>query len=244
TCCPDTASEHRMFFKLMLDTLETWAKEYRVDGFRFDLMSFSFKDNMLEIKRALHEIDPTIYLYGEGWNFGEVANNALGINATQPNMAGTGIGTFSDRGRDAIRGGGPFDGGLSLVANQGFINGLWYDDNGASPLFRLQTGDEVKQRVKFHNVGPTQQPALIVMAISDKVGRKLDPSAKSIVVLFNADKISKTITVSDYAGIPLKLHPVLQHSFADPSARQSQYDSKSGAFSVPERTTAVFVEKR
>src|SRR5246127_3706758 len=48
--------------------------------------------------------------------FGEVANNALGINAAQANMAGTGIGTFSDRGRGAIRGGGPFDGGVSLVA--------------------------------------------------------------------------------------------------------------------------------
>ena len=90
TCGPDTASEHRMFFKLMLDTLKMWAKEYQVDGFRFDLMSFSFKDNMLEIKKALHEIDPTIYLYGEGWDFGEVANNALGENATQANMAGQG----------------------------------------------------------------------------------------------------------------------------------------------------------
>ena len=107
TCCPDTASEHRMFFKLMLDTLKVWAKEYHVDGFRFDLMSFSFKDNLLDIQKALHKIDPTIYLYGEGWNFGEVGNNALGINATQANMAGTGIGTFSDRGRDAIRGGDP-----------------------------------------------------------------------------------------------------------------------------------------
>ena len=50
-----------------------------------------------------------IYLYGEGWNFGEVADNALFVQATQANMAGTGIGTFSDRLRDAVRGGGPFD---------------------------------------------------------------------------------------------------------------------------------------
>ena len=105
-----------MFFKLMLDTLKIWAKEYRVDGFRFDLMGFSFKNNLLEIKQALHEIDPTIYLYGEGWDFGEVASNALGENATQANMAGTGIGTFSDRGRDAIRGGGSFDRGHGLVS--------------------------------------------------------------------------------------------------------------------------------
>ena len=438
TCCPDTASEHRMFFKLMLDTLKIWAKEYHVDGFRFDLMSFSFKDNLLAIKEALHEIDPTIYLYGEGWNFGEVANNALGINATQANMAGTGIGTFSDRGRDAIRGGGPFDGGLSLVANQGFINGLWYDDNGAStltpsqrrqqlldagdlvklalagtikdyslvdnhgdlvtgaqlnyngqhagytldppdvinyisahdnqtlfdnnqykipmattmldrlrvnnlglalvtlaqgipffhagddllrsksfdknsynsgdwfnkldltyqtnnfavglpqeednkgdwttmdpfltnpalkpgfsdiysahlyfedilrvrkssPLFRLQTGDEVKQRVKFYNVGPAQQPALIVMAISDKVGPGLDPENKSIVVLFNVDKIPKTISLPGYAGISLTLHPVLEHSLADSIVKQSQYDAGTATFTIPPRTTAVFLERR
>ena len=55
-----------------------------------------------------------IYLYGEGWNFGEVANDARGVQATQRNMAGTGIGTFSDRLRDAVRGGGPFDGGTTL----------------------------------------------------------------------------------------------------------------------------------
>jgi pullulanase/glycogen debranching enzyme len=128
---PGTASEHRMFSKLMLDTLKMWAEEYQVDGFRFDLMSFSFKDNMLEIKKALHEIDPTIYLYGEGWDFGELANNAFGENATQANMAGTGIATFSDRGRDAIRGGGAFDRCKSLVARQEFINGIWYDSNGS-----------------------------------------------------------------------------------------------------------------
>ena len=60
TCCPNTASEHRMFFKLMLDTLKVWVKQYRVDGFRFDLMGFSFKNNLLEIKKTLQEIDPTL----------------------------------------------------------------------------------------------------------------------------------------------------------------------------------------
>ncbi len=58
-----------------------------------------------------------------------MANNARGVNATQLNLPGTGIGTFNDRLRDAVRGGGPFDGGDSLIANQGFINGLWYDPN-------------------------------------------------------------------------------------------------------------------
>ncbi len=145
TCCPNTASEHRMFFKLMLDTLKVWVKEYRVDGFRFDLMGFSFKTHLLEIQKALHEIDPTLYLYGEGWDFGEVANNALGENATQVNMAGTGIGTFSDRGRDAIRGGRTFDRGRNLVAKQGFLNGLWYDKNdfGEGTLQQLLEAEDL-----------------------------------------------------------------------------------------------------
>ena len=59
-----------------------------------------------------------IYVYGEGWNFGEVANNARGVNATQFNMAGTGIGTFNDRLRDAVRGGSPFDGGAAFDARR------------------------------------------------------------------------------------------------------------------------------
>ena len=68
-----------------------------------------------------------IYVYGEGWNFGEVANNARFVQATQLNMAGTGIGTFNDRLRDAVRGGGPFDEDPRI---QGFATGLFTDPNG------------------------------------------------------------------------------------------------------------------
>jgi pullulanase len=69
-----------------------------------------------------------VYLYGEGWNFGEVANNARGVQATQLNLPGTGIGTFSDRLRDGVRGGGPFSG----IQEQGFLTGLYYDPNATS----------------------------------------------------------------------------------------------------------------
>ncbi|MEZ4620656.1 MAG: hypothetical protein R2867_34815 [Caldilineaceae bacterium] len=51
----------------------------------------------------LNGIDPALYLYGEGWDFGEVMHNARGVNATQLNLAGTGIGTFNDRLRNAVR---------------------------------------------------------------------------------------------------------------------------------------------
>ena len=137
TCCSNTASEHAMMEKLMIDSVVTWAREYKVDGFRFDLMGHHSKQNMLNLRAALDALTlekdgvdgKSIYLYGEGWNFGEVANNARFVQATQANMAGTGIGTFNDRLRDAVRGGGPFDGGDDLVRNQGLINGLWYDPN-------------------------------------------------------------------------------------------------------------------
>jgi pullulanase-type alpha-1,6-glucosidase len=136
TCCQNTATEHAMMEKLMVDSLVTWARDYKVDGFRFDLMGHHMRSNMLRVRAALDALTlerdgvdgRRIYLYGEGWNFGEVANNARGVNATQLNMPGTGIGTFSDRLRDAARGGGPFSG----LQEQGFISGLFHTPNGTN----------------------------------------------------------------------------------------------------------------
>ena len=132
SCCADTAAENAMFAKLMIDSTETWARHYGVDAFRFDLMSFHPKDLMVKLRDNLRRFNPQVYVYGEGWNFGSVGNDARFVQARQLNMAGTGIGTFSDRLRDAVRGGGPFDSGRDLVKNQGFINGLWYDNNAAA----------------------------------------------------------------------------------------------------------------
>jgi len=134
TCCANTASEHAMMEKLMIDSLVTWATQYKVDGFRFDLMGHHSKQNLLNIRAALDQLTPRrdgvdgkkIFLYGEGWNFGEIADNARFVQATQANMAGTGIATFSDRLRDAVRGGSPFDSDPSV---QGFGSGLLTDPN-------------------------------------------------------------------------------------------------------------------
>ena len=121
----------------MVDSVVTWATEYKVDGFRFDLMGHHSKANLLAVRAALDALTARedgvdgkkIYLYGEGWNFGEVADDARFVQATQANMAGTGIGTFNDRLRDAVRGGGPFDEDPRV---QGFGSGLLYDPNGAA----------------------------------------------------------------------------------------------------------------
>jgi len=114
----------------------------------------------------------------------------------------------------------------------------------SSKLFRLTTGADVMERVKFFNVGPSQIPGLIVMAISDEVGRNLDPRLKSIVVLFNADKVAHSVPVPGYQGKQMKLHPVQQSSTADLVVKSSSFDSATGSFNVPPRTTAVFVQNR
>ena len=133
SCCPDTAAEHKMMGKLIVDAVVLNAREYKIDGFRFDLMSFMFVSNMQQIKAALAKLTPEkdgvdgskIYLYGEGFDFGEVANNALGVNASQINLFGNGIGTFNDRIRDGIRGGSPF----TDERVQGFATGLLTDSS-------------------------------------------------------------------------------------------------------------------
>jgi pullulanase len=133
SCCPDTAPEHKMMGKLIVDAVLLNAKKYKIDGFRFDLMSFMFVSNMQQIKNALANLTlekdgvdgSKVYLYGEGFDFGEVANNALGVNASQKNLFGNGIGTFNDRIRDGIRGGSPF----TDERVQGFATGLFTDSS-------------------------------------------------------------------------------------------------------------------
>ena len=133
TCCQNTATEHNMMRRLMVDSVVTWARDYHVTGFRFDLMGHHMLDDMIAVREALDELTleadgvdgSSIYVYGEGWDFGEVANNQRGTNATQLNIGGTGIGAFNDRLRDAARGGSPFGG----YQEQGFITGLFVDPN-------------------------------------------------------------------------------------------------------------------
>jgi pullulanase-type alpha-1,6-glucosidase len=137
TCCQNVATEHAMAQKAMVDAVVLWARDYKVDGFRFDLMGHHSKANMLAVRAALDRLTlakdgvdgKSVYVYGEGWNFGEVADNARFVQATQGQLGGTGIGTFSDRLRDAVRGGGPFD---ADPRKQGFGSGEATDSNGVS----------------------------------------------------------------------------------------------------------------
>ena len=147
TCCANTATEHMMMGKLMIDSVSTWAKHYKIDSFRFDLMAHQPRATMLRLKRAVNAAaGREIQLLGEGWNFGEVADSARFVQAAQLQLNGTGIGTFSDRARDAVRGGGPMDAGLSLVSRQGYVNGLGYDPNEQTRTERTERSDEALLR--------------------------------------------------------------------------------------------------
>lgn len=124
TCCDNTATEHRMMAKLMSDSMLMWAQHYKLDSFRFDLMGHQPKDVMVDMQKRLQEATGRrIDFVGEGWNFGEVANGARFVQASQLSLNGTGIGTFNDRLRDAIRGGGAGDAVENLMKVPGFVSG-------------------------------------------------------------------------------------------------------------------------
>ena len=149
TCCENTATEHLMMGKLMSDSVLLWAREYKIASFRFDIMGHQPRSVMEAIKARLKtELGREVQLLGEGWNFGEVADGRRFVQASMWSLNGSGIGTFSPFARDAIRGGGPMDEGDALIANQGFVNGLWYDANamgsGRSKNDLMWQGDLIK----------------------------------------------------------------------------------------------------
>lgn len=134
TCCDNTATEHRMMGRLLLDSVLSWAAAYHVDSFRFDLMAHQPRALMERLQQRLRAATGReIPLLGEGWNFGEVADGRRFVQASQLSLNGSGIGTFSDRGRDALRGGSAGDSAEQLLQRQGWINGLAYDPNEHAP---------------------------------------------------------------------------------------------------------------
>jgi pullulanase len=148
TCCDNTATENMMMGKLMLDSVDQWATQYKIDSFRFDLMAHQPRAVMETLQARVNKAaGRSVNLIGEGWNFGEIANGARFVQASQLSLNGTGIGTFSDRGRDAVRGGSAGDSGTAQISNQGYINGMVYDRNAlsqANAADLLRTADMVR----------------------------------------------------------------------------------------------------
>lgn len=117
-CGNETASDKQLMRDFMKESVEYWVKEYHIDGFRFDLMGIHDIETMNEIHDVVSKIDPSIYIYGEGWSAGSCAypqeKLAMKANAHELN----GIGAFSDEMRDALRG--PF----SDDTKGGFLAGV------------------------------------------------------------------------------------------------------------------------
>lgn len=103
-CGNETASDKPMMRRFMLESVKYWINEYHIDGFRFDLMGIHDIETMNQIRQAVDEIDPSIFIYGEGWSAGSCAipGEQLGVKANVPKMPG--IAAFSDEIRDALRG--------------------------------------------------------------------------------------------------------------------------------------------
>ncbi|UHQ19317.1 DUF3372 domain-containing protein [Lysobacter sp. KIS68-7] len=125
TCCANTATEHRMMGKLMRDSVLQWAAHFGIDSFRFDLMGHQPRAVMEQLRDELRSspIGRNVQLIGEGWNFGEVADGKRFVQASQSALGGSDIATFSDRARDAVRGGGPGDHVPALIDAKGWSNG-------------------------------------------------------------------------------------------------------------------------
>jgi pullulanase len=145
-CGNETASDQPMMRQFMIESVKYWYNEYRVDGFRFDLMGCHDIETMNAIRAELNKLDPSILVYGEGWSAGACAlpNEKLGMKANIPQMPG--IAAFSDEMRDALRG--PFS-----------------DDTVSGWLGRLNThkpgqfaGDVEVESLKFGIVGGIQHP--------------------------------------------------------------------------------------
>ncbi|WP_432055800.1 pullulanase-type alpha-1,6-glucosidase [Streptomyces sp. bgisy022] len=224
TCCSNTAPENAMMGKLVVDSVVTWAKEYKVDGFRFDLMGHHPKANMLAVRKALDALTlkkdgvdgKKIILYGEGWNFGEIADDARFEQATQANMAGTGIATFSDRARDAVRGGGPFDEDPGV---QGFASGLYTDPNTSTA-----NGTEAEQKARL-----LHYQDLIKVGLSGNLADYTftDTSGKQV----KGSQVDYNGSPAGYAAVPGDAL-----AYADAHDNESLFDAL--AFKLPKDTPA------
>ncbi|MEZ5465779.1 MAG: alpha-1,6-glucosidase domain-containing protein [Lysobacteraceae bacterium] len=167
TCCANTATERRMMAKLMIDTAERWVRDYRIDAFRFDLMGHQPRAAVEQLQTAVDaSAGRHIALMGEGWNFGEVQDGARFVQAAQGRLDGSGIGSFNDRARDAVRGGGCCDSGETLL-QPGWSNGLADRDD-------TDAREELERRTDWIRAGLAASLRDFTFSGDDGVPRRLD----------------------------------------------------------------------
>ena len=215
TCCDNTATENLMMGKLMIDSAELWTRHYKIDSFRFDLMGHQPRAVMEQLqKRVDQAAGRRVQLIGEGWNFGEVENGARFVQASQLSLNGSGIGTFSDRARDHVRGGSAADSGESMIKRQGYINGLVYDPNALAG----------------------ERPATDLLASADLVRVGLAGSIRSYPLITGDDQ-RKLLEAIDYNGQPAGYasEPGEAVNYVENHDNQTLYDMN--VFKLPLATT-------
>ena len=150
-CGNETASDRAMMRKYMVESVLYWINEYHIDGFRFDLMGIHDIETMNEIRAAVDKIDPSIFIYGEGWaaSAPQLNQEELAMKANIYKMPR--IAAFSDEMRDGLRGG-------------------WDDDRKGAFLIG-QPGHEMS--IKFGLVGAVKHPQVI----NDSVNYSKEPWA-------------------------------------------------------------------
>lgn len=185
----DTASERYMMRKYIVDSVSYWAKEYHIDGFRFDLMGIHDTTTMNTVRKALDEIDPSILLFGEGWDLytplskNKVANHNNAVFMPR-------IGQFNDGLREALKGN-DFE-----ATARGFINGAWHMEQ--------QVAQNVLAGVDFGSYNDPQQVIQYVEAhdnftLYDKL-RAADPDIDETIIEKRHELATTIILLSQ--GIP------------------------------------------
>lgn len=140
----ETASEQPMMRKYIIDSLKYWAKNYNLDGFRFDLMGILDVKTMQQVRAELNQIDPSIVILGEGWEMGKHPAGSLGANQNNAKQL-PGIAFFNDSYRDTVKGDN-FE-----LSHSGFVNGANQEQRSWDLLNNIKGGQYVR-----HYLDPNQ----------------------------------------------------------------------------------------
>lgn len=202
-CGNETASERPMMRKFMVESVCYWAKEYHIDGFRFDLMGIHDVETMKAIRKVLDAIDPTIYILGEGWTAGkaQLPDSLLAMKKNVYQMPG--VAAFSDEFRDGLRG--PFGddakGGF-IVGRPHFEADVRYGIVGGISHPQL-TGDSIASSVAVWANSPMQFISYVSchddLCLFDRF-RKTVPGA-SVKELYAWQKLAETAVLTSQ-GVP------------------------------------------
>ena len=202
-CGNETASDRAMMRKYMIQSVLHWVNEYHIDGFRFDLMGIHDIETMNEIRAELNKIDPSIFIYGEGWAAGapQMPHEELAMKANARKMPG--IAVFCDEMRDGLRG--PF-----YDDKQGaFLNGLpghemsiMYGLVGCIPHPQIEN-DSVNYSKEAWALQPTQMISYVSchddMCLADRIKSTMPGASEAERVALH--KLAETFVFTSQ-GVP------------------------------------------